>query len=167
MNFSWPGPTVARAFMAGLITLIGAGKALAALGGVPSALSELGPSPDTAVVKMSAPKPTTPSSRYSQNTLYLATGTAVQEFFSPSGQVFAVTWRGPVLPDLPVLLGEYFGQLKAQVEQERLAGRRGAPVRVVRDDLVLSSSGRMRNFYGHAYVPALVPSGVEINNVLR
>jgi len=32
-------------------------------------------------------------------------------------------------------------------------------------DVVIDSAGKMRNFAGRAYVPALVPSGVPVGNI--
>jgi hypothetical protein len=97
----------------------------------------------------------------------LETGTTVREFVTPVGAVFAATWRGPVLPDLGGLLGDYFKIFKAETDQIRTLGKRGSPVSIQRSDLVVSSSGRMRNFFGYAYAPALIPTGVNINDLLQ
>ena len=93
-------------------------------------------------------------------------GTRVQEFVSPAGLVFAVAWQGPVLPDLSLLLGRFHASYRLETEQKRLAGLRGGPVAIARDGLVLRSNGRMRQFFGHAYAPALVPAGLNIQDVL-
>ena len=93
-------------------------------------------------------------------------GTRVQEFVSPVGLVFAVAWQGPVLPDLSLLLGRFHASYRLETEQKRLAGLRGGPVAMARDGLVLRSNGRMRQFFGHAYAPALVPAGLNIQDVL-
>lgn len=93
-------------------------------------------------------------------------GTRVQEFVSPVGLVFAVAWQGPVLPDLSILLGRFHGSYRMDTEQRRLSGLRGGPVAVARDGLVLRSNGRMREFFGHAYAPALVPAGLNLQDVL-
>lgn len=93
-------------------------------------------------------------------------GTRVQEFVSPAGLVFAVAWQGPVLPDLSLLLGRFHASYRLETEQKRLAGLRGGPVAMARDGLVLRSNGRMRQFFGHAYAPALVPAGLNIQDVL-
>ena len=37
---------------------------------------------------------------------------------------------------------------------------------MARDGLVLRSNGRMRQFFGYAYAPALVPAGLNIQDVL-
>jgi hypothetical protein len=81
--------------------------------------------------------------------------------------VFAVAWRGPVLPDLSDLLGNYFDTFKREIDQARATGRRGGPVNIQRADLVVQSNGRMRNFFGHAFAPTLIPAGVNVNDLLR
>jgi len=93
-------------------------------------------------------------------------GTRVQEFVSPVGLVFAVAWQGPVLPDLSLWLGRFHASYRLETEQRRLAGLRGGPVAIARDGLVLRSNGRMRQFFGHAHAPALVPAGLNIQDVL-
>lgn len=77
-----------------------------------------------------------------------------------------MSWRGPVLPDLGSLLGGYFQTFKREVEQARLNGKRGSPVQIDRADLVVRSNGRMRQFFGYAYAPDLIPTGVNIQDVL-
>ena len=137
-------------------------------------LAALGQAPFLpAPAEVSLPKPrllapnNAPMVAYTVHEAQLETGTVVREYASASGQVFAVTWRGPVLPDLNQWLGGYFGVFKQGTDQSRLAGRRGASVNLVQEGLVVQSNGRMRNFFGHAYVPALVPPSIEINDVLQ
>jgi len=151
-----------RAFF--LMSLMVATDGLAALGQAP-----FSPAPASAA----APRPrllapnNAPAVAYTVHEAQLETGTVVREYAGASGQVFAVTWRGPVLPDLNQWLGGYFGAFKQGADQLRLAGRRGAPINLVQEGLVVQSNGRMRNFFGHAYVPALVPPSIEINDVLK
>jgi hypothetical protein len=86
----------------------------------------------------------------------------------PATKMQAVTpGQGPVLPDLSALLGTYFNTFKLETERARAAGRRGGPVNIVHPDLVSQSGGRMRNFFGHAYAPALIPAGLNIKDVLQ
>ena len=136
-------------------------------------LAALGQSPTVAVpsaassgARMLAVKPAA-SGQYTVHEVLLSSGTTVREFTDPAGSVFAVSWKGPVLPDLNALLGSYFATFKAQTDQTRRAGIRRAPVNMERDGLVLQSMGHTRNFFGNAYAPALVPTGVSINNVLQ
>jgi hypothetical protein len=114
-----------------------------------------------------AAAPNTSSSLYTLHETLLESGTTVREFATPGGAVFAVSWRGPVLPDLGALMGDYFKTFKAETEQARFLGKRGSPVTIQRSDLVVISNGRMRNFFGHAYAPALIPTGVNIKDVLQ
>lgn len=111
--------------------------------------------------------PAAQSGLYVLHETVLENGTRVREYATPSGVVFAVAWRGPVLPDLSALLGDYFTTFKAETDSARLTGKRGSPVYLERADLVVRSNGRMRNFFGHAYAPALTPSGVNIKDVLE
>ena len=150
-----------------LIVAISAGGAFAALGKAPSPNpTPLIDSPLPVARRLAAA--TAPhADLYTVQEVQLATGTRVLEYTGLDGTVFAVAWRGPVLPDLSVLLGDYFSTFKVETEQARALGRRGSPVHVARDNLVVHSSGRMRSFSGHAYAPALIPVGVNIKDVLQ
>jgi hypothetical protein len=88
----------------------------------------------------------------------------VREYISPSGIVFAVAWNGMVNPDLTQLLGTYFGDYReARRQMPRRHGRRSQQVKTSR--VVVETWGHMRNLQGRAYVPALVPSGVSIDEI--
>ncbi len=156
----------ARFGLISLALLAGAGPAAAALGQAPSVLPAAASSAVVPGAKMAAAVPNASSGPYGVHETLLETGTTVLEYATPAGVVFAVTWQGPVLPDLSVLLGNYFKIFKTQTDQARVSGQRGAPVRIATDGLVVSSSGRMRNFFGYAYAPTLVPAGVNIQDVL-
>jgi hypothetical protein len=140
----------------GLLLTICGGNACAALGQAPSVYG----------VSALVSTPAVQSGVYRHHRTQLENGTTIDEYSMSAGSVFAVAWRGPVLPDLQILLGSYFEIFKATTEQTRASGVRGGPVTVDRDDLVLNSNGRMRNFFGYAYLPALVPGGVNIKDVL-
>jgi hypothetical protein len=97
----------------------------------------------------------------------LETGTVIKEYSRPDGLVFAVSWRGPVQPDLPLLLGSYFATFKQGSDEARLSGNRGSPLTLASNGLVVSASGRMPHFFGYAYVTHLVPSGINIKDVVQ
>jgi len=97
----------------------------------------------------------------------LDSGLVIKEFASPDGSVFAVSWRGPVLPDLSTLLGAYFPVFMQANEAARATGRRGSPVSVARDGLMVQASGRHPHFFGYAYVTHLTPSGINIKDVVQ
>lgn len=88
----------------------------------------------------------------------------VREYLTRSGQVFAVTWQGPVLPDLQQLLGNYFATFQsAAAANHRANPGRHRQLNVAQSDLVVQSSGRLRDFHGLAYLPSLVPAGVSVS----
>lgn len=156
-----------RMLLLGLVLAGGAGDGVAALGKAPSILpagSSASPMPGP---KALAAKSTVQSNLYTLHEVQLENGTTVREYATPAGLVFAISWRGPVLPDLRALLGDYFSTFKLETDQSRMAGRRGSPVNMESADLVVRSNGRMRNFFGHAYAPALIPVGLNIQDVLQ
>lgn len=97
----------------------------------------------------------------------LETGTVIKEYSRPDGLVFAVSWRGPVQPDFALLLGSYFTTFKQGRDEARHSGHRGSPLAMASNGLVVSASGRMPNFFGFAYITHLVPSGVNIKDVVQ
>ncbi len=103
---------------------------------------------------------------WSRQQTALESGTVVQEFSTAGGIVFAVSWQGPVLPELNALLGKYFATYARTALQAREARRFGGALQINEPGLVMHSGGRMRNFSGFAYVPALVPAGVSVDALL-
>ena len=158
-----------RPLLLGLVLAGSAGAAMATLGQAASTPPAFSASASTSATsaRMLATVPSARSSLYTLSEVQLETGTIVREYATPAGLVFAVAWRGPVLPDLSALLGGYFNTFKTGTDQIRSSGRRGSPVSMERDGLVVRSNGRMRNFFGHAYVPDLIPTGVNIKDVLQ
>jgi len=92
-------------------------------------------------------------------------GTVVREFVSPAGVVFGVAWEGQFPPDLQQLLGPYYQPAQQATTPEQQQGRRCAPVVIETPGLVVHESGHMRSFQGRAYVPQLVPQGVEASEI--
>lgn len=87
-------------------------------------------------------------------------GTMVREYAGANSKVFAVTWAGPLMPDLRQLLGPYFPQYIVDSD-ERRGGHARRSVR--HGDLVVYSAGRMRAFSGVAYLESAIPNGVQID----
>jgi hypothetical protein len=103
----------------------------------------------------------TPMQQYSLHEISTAAGTLVHEYATPQGTVFALTWQGPLPPDLRQLFGNYYKQYQdAAAAQARPGMHR--QLNITRPDLVVQSTGRLRNFRGKAYVPSLVPAGVSV-----
>ncbi len=88
------------------------------------------------------------------------TGTVVNEYLSSSGTVFAVTWQGPFMPDMQQILGSYFQQYSTALSsQPRQYGHH--PLNIKQAGLVVQTGGHMRAHWGRVFVPALVPEGVN------
>ena len=89
-------------------------------------------------------------------------GSRVREFVSPAGFVFAVAWEGPRIPDLRQLLGAHFEAYSRAAQQRQ--GRRG-PLVLELPGLVFESYGHPRSFRGRAYLPELLPEGVQTDAI--
>ena len=132
------------------------GSAWAALGGDMESV-------DGDQAAMNASEQITASSEsYTVYELRAATGTVVREYLSLDGKVFAVAWKGPLLPDLRQILGGYFKQYSESASNQR--GDHGH-LTVRRPDLVVESSGHMRAFFGRAYLPQAIPPDVAVGDI--
>jgi hypothetical protein len=90
--------------------------------------------------------------------------TVIREYASPEGVVFAIVWEGTRTPDLPTLLGSYFGQYnQALADTPRAPGARHLSVQA--DDVVVQKWGQVGSVRGRAYAPALIPNGVSIDEI--
>jgi len=91
--------------------------------------------------------------------------TVVREYVSPDGRVFGVAWQGLFMPNLTQILGTYLQQYHDAVEQEhaKVPGRHSLMIN--QPGLVVESSRRIRAYYGRAYVPDLLPQGVQPEEV--
>ncbi|MDX9843972.1 MAG: DUF2844 domain-containing protein [Aquabacterium sp.] len=149
-----------------LASLLLCPQAQAALGRAPQAQ----PAEAATLATESAPvarqmRAVPPSEAYTVSTTVAPTGTVVREFVNAQQVVFAVVWQGPVLPDLAAFFGDHFTAYQQAVQQKRAAGQRGGVVHARKADLVMVSRGRMGHFEGYAYLPALVPHGVDIHTL--
>lgn len=93
--------------------------------------------------------------------LSVPSGPAVHEYLSPAGSVYAVSWKGHGMPDLQELFGAYFSQLAT-------GHRRGGHHRMTLtgSDLVVETTSHGRVFTGRAWVPSLVPAGVDATSTV-
>jgi len=104
----------------------------------------------------------TPNANYEVQEISTPNGTLVKEYLAPTGEVFAVSWRGPRMPDLRQMLGTYF---QAYIDAANTTAHDHAHLNVEQADLVVQSTGHMHSFFGKAYVPALVPPGVPLGEI--
>jgi len=115
---------------------------------------------DQARMKASVMQTTKVSPDFSVQQSQTPTGVTIKEFVSSTtGTVFAVTWEGPLLPNMQQLLGQYFGSYVAAAKTNR-GGH--SHLSIQQTDLVVQSGGHMRAFSGIAYIPSLMPAGVTV-----
>ncbi len=100
--------------------------------------------------------------RFTVHEILTPEGTRLREFVAPSGKVFAVSWDGNFMPNLRQALGNSFEPWQAAVRMQR---RGRSPVSVMTPDLVVHSRGRMRAFFGLAYLPGALPAGVAVSEL--
>lgn len=103
----------------------------------------------------------TPMQQYDRHDITTEAGTVVHEYATRQGTVFAVTWQGPLPPDLQQLFGKYYEQYQT-AGSARLRPGMHRQLTVAGADLVVQSTARLRAFGGSAYVPSLVPAGVSV-----
>ncbi len=99
---------------------------------------------------------------YRVHTLALPSGTVLREYATAGGNVFAVAWSGPTIPNLRQALGAHFAAFADAAQTNRL-GRRH--FQLEQTDLVMQSGGRMRAFAGRAYLPQELPAGINVDDL--
>lgn len=110
---------------------------------------------------MKAQRRVVQNSGYSVHEMQDANGIMVREFVSPGGKVFGVSWQGPVRPDLQQVLGSYYDQFMRSAPTRRTHG----PVNISVPGLVVQTGGHARALMGHAYIPEMVPNGMNPGDI--
>lgn len=129
----------------------------AALGGAPGA----GSAPQTLL--RATPSNSSPVTvAYTVREALGADGVTIREYVLPTNVVFAVTWRGPVRPDISALLGSYLPNFTS-AGQARARGT--GPLIEHHGDFHVESAGRPGQFFGKAYLPRLVPTNVRMEEL--
>jgi hypothetical protein len=138
-----------------LLTAMVTAPAWAALGGdATSVQSDL--------VRLKGTLRMTSTAAYTVHEITTSYGTVVREYISPADKVFAVSWRGPMIPDLRPMLGVYYGQYDQAASAPHIGHRH---LVIDQPGLVLRSSGRMRAFFGRAWVPSLLPQNFSVDRI--
>jgi len=104
---------------------------------------------------------------YSVQEITAANGALVREYVAPSGVVFAVSWSGRTMPNLQQTLGTYFAQYVTAAKTQRASGRHSGHhhLEIHAPSLVVHAGGHMRQYFGLAYVPSLVPQNLSISDL--
>jgi hypothetical protein len=115
--------------------------------------------------RFSASRSVAAGQAYSVHVLTTPTNVVIREYVSTDGHVFAVSWRGPFIPDMRQLLGRYFQQytLAASAAREGHVGR--IPLNIRQPGLVVRTGGHMRAYFGRAYDPQLLPAEVSADDI--
>ena len=139
------------------ISLLGSPRARATLGEGADSIANDGKA-------LSAAKSATTTRAKYQIQVLTSDANVVREYLTPSGIVFAVAWNGLVHPDLTTLLGSYAEEYRhAKQQLPRRHGQKS--MRVQGDQVVVETWGHMRNLQGRAYLPAMIPAGVDVNEI--
>lgn len=107
---------------------------------------------------VAAPAQPAGAAPYSLHESVDANGVSLREYVLPGNVVFAVSWDGPIRPDMTVLLGSYFPNF-VSAAQGRALGT--GPLVEGNDDFRVESTGRLGRFSGMAWLPRLMPAGVR------
>lgn len=141
--------------------------AFAATGWVLPARAELGgtiASVENDAARLKGTLRLTAAQAYTQHEIRLPTLHVIREYASPDGQVFAVSWEGPTVPDLRQLLGErYFAEFQQAAAARQRYGRH--PLFIETPEFVFQQTGRLRDFHGRAYLPRLLPLSVDASAI--
>ena len=143
-----------RSFLLCLIVSAFSYSAFAALGGDVTSIQA-----DQA--HMRAQRRVIQNAAYTVHEMKSESTTVVREFVSPDGKVFGISWQGPTRPDLQQMLGNYYSEFAAARPTRRMHG----PVTIRTQNLVIQSGGHMRALTGRAYVPAMVPAEVRLEDI--
>ncbi len=145
-------------FVLSIFVLCSAPAAKAALGGdIASILADQG--------QMQGSRRATKVNSYTVHAIQAANGTVVNEYESAEGNVFAVAWHGPFLPDMRQVMGSYYDQY-AQARQAQNELRRGRhPIVISEPGLIVLMGGHPHSFVGKAYVPGKLPQGMRTEDI--
>ena len=104
-----------------------------------------------------------PAEAYAVHPIQAPGGTVISEYVSSTGRVFAVSWRGPFIPEMQQILGSYFQQYSAALGAKRPYGRR--PLNIQEPGLVVQTGGHMGAYLGRAYLPEMLPPSLKADEI--
>ena len=89
-----------------------------------------------------------------------ADGSAVHEYVSASGVVFAISWHTRFKPDLDALLGAHAPAYAAAARRAMAAPGVRRHVTLEEGDLVVQATAHLNAFVGTAYLKSMLPAGM-------
>jgi len=93
-------------------------------------------------------------------------GQLMKEFVNSDGVVFAVSWKGLGPPDFSDILGKYYKDFQAQSQSNSLLQAHSRNrMNIKTTDIVVRNSAHGSSMRGLAYVPALLPAGVAVEEL--
>jgi hypothetical protein len=153
-------PRLTRLLVLPLLVMIGPSHAFAALGGSVTTVDADRVHIQGALMRI------VQTGQFALHEIRSSSGTMIREYVNSTGTVFAVAWDGPWLPDLRQVLGDQFGRYQAAMQSKQRAPRTGRGALVIDEaGLVVQMSGHPRAFTGRAYLPALLPAGVQLESI--
>lgn len=105
---------------------------------------------------------TTSAAGFAVHEISSASGLTIQEYVGANGKVFAVSWRGPGVPDLSQMLGTYYATARTAAAGPHYDHHH---LTVTTRDVVVQSSGHARSFFGRAWAPALLPQNFSVQDI--
>jgi hypothetical protein len=105
------------------------------------------------------------SGQMTTHEIRLRDGSSIKEYVNAAGMVFAVSWRTRLKPDLEALLGAQFAVHAATVTAASGVAGSKRQQSIRQPNLVVHQAGRMNAFAGLAYVPTLVPEGINADTL--
>jgi hypothetical protein len=106
-----------------------------------------------------------PSAGYDVKSFVTPSGVTVREYVGSSGTVFGIGWEGHRPPNLTMLLGSYYLEYASASAATSHNNLRHS--KIVSTHAVVVMAGHMGRLTGHAYVPSLVPSGLDAQAVVK
>jgi Protein of unknown function (DUF2844) len=104
-------------------------------------------------------------SNYVIHELASPVGVVVREYVSANGEVFAVSWHGPFMPDMHRLLSTRFGPYLVEVQKHSTRNLGHSVLNIRTPSLVVENVGHTRAYTGRAYDPSLLPAGISIDDI--
>jgi Protein of unknown function (DUF2844) len=102
---------------------------------------------------------------YTVHEIQGANGTVVHEYQSSAGNVFAVAWHGPFMPDMSQILGSYYAQYAEARRAQKGIHKGRHPVVIDESGLVVQIGGHPQWFTGKAYIPDKLPPSLRAGDI--